>query len=69
MAEARAEAWECEQRVEQGNYGQIHFAPSIKSLTLIVQTLVFLSEFLFFFFFFCSIVDLQSCVGFKCTEV
>lgn len=66
MAEARAEAWECEQKVEQGNYEQIHFAPSIKSLALIVQILVFLLEFLFFFF---SIVDLQSCVGFKCTEV
>ena len=41
MTEARAEAWECEQRVEQGNYGQIHFIPSIKSLALIVQILMF----------------------------
>ena len=55
MAEARAEAWECEQRVEQGNYGQIHFAPSIKSLTLIVQTIVLISEFLSFFFFFFAV--------------
>ena len=68
MAKARAEPWKFEKKVEQGDYGQIHFAPSIKSLASIVQIPVFLLEFLLFFFF-CRIVDLQCCVSFKCTEL
>lgn len=51
MAKARAEPWKFEKKVEQGDYGQIHFAPSIKSLASIVQIPVFLLEFLLFFFF------------------
>lgn len=50
MAKARAEPWKFEKKVEQGDYGQIHFAPSIKSLASIANTSVSFRISFFFFF-------------------